>query len=119
MRTHDWVRELFTAIDAGDAKGFGEFLADDATFRFGNMDAVHGRKAIEQAVAGFFGSIESVRHEIADTWFTDGAVILHGTAIYTRHDGGSITVPFCNVFKMHGDRIGEYLIYVDVTGLYD
>jgi ketosteroid isomerase-like protein len=119
MRTHDWVRELFTAIDAGDAKSFGEFLADDATFRFGNMDSVQGRAAIVEAVAGFFASIESVRHELAETWFADGAVIVHGTATYTRHDGGSITVPFCNVLKMRGDRVGEYMIFVDITGLYD
>jgi ketosteroid isomerase-like protein len=118
MRTHDWVRELFTAIDAGDATGFGEFLADDAAFRFGNAEPVHGKTAIVDAVKGFFGSIKSVHHEIEESWFTDGAVIVHGTATYTSHDGGSITVPFCNVFKMSGDRIREYLIYVDVSGLY-
>jgi ketosteroid isomerase-like protein len=41
-----WLRQLFAAVDAKDTQHFVGFLAEDATFRFGNQPAVRGRAAI-------------------------------------------------------------------------
>ncbi len=113
-----WLEPLFAAIDRRDADTFATFLADDATFRFGNADGVVGRAAIREAVGGFFASIARLDHTIADAWALDGAVVVHGSVTYTRHDGGRLTVPFANVFKLQGEKIGEYLIFVDASQLY-
>ncbi len=114
---HDWLRELFQAIDQRDVDGFAAFLTDDAQFRFGNADPVLGRPAIRHAVAAFFASIQSIQHRIYDVWWLEDAVICHGTATYTRHDATELSVPFANVFKFDGERVREYLIFADVSAL--
>jgi hypothetical protein len=47
-----------------------------------------------------------------DNWFITGDVT------YTRHDGSALEAKFANVFKMEGDLIKEYNIYVDASDLY-
>jgi len=102
-------------MSAGD---FASHLSDDATFQLGNADAVTGRAAIEEAVAGFFGSIGGISHQLLESWVLPDAVICSGTVTYTRHDGSRLTVPFANVFKMHGNLIRKYVVYVDISELY-
>jgi hypothetical protein len=38
---------------------------------------------------------------------------------YTRHDGSTLRVPFANVFKVDAGLVAEYLIFVDVSRLYE
>jgi ketosteroid isomerase-like protein len=118
MTTATWVHDLFAAIDRQDADAFASHLAEDGSFHFGNAEPVVGRAAVREAVAGFFGSIAGLAHELSDVWTVDGAVIAQGTVTYTRHDGSTLAVPFCDVFEMDGEAIACYRIYIDVSQLY-
>lgn len=112
------IRDLLTTVDRKDAEGFVEFLTGDACFRFGNAEAVTGRAAIRDAVAGFFDSIVSLSHHIERIWTAPDAVACHGEVTYVRHDGQEIRLPFADVFGMREGKIDEYLIYIDITPLY-
>ena len=112
------ISELFSAIDNNDAKGFVEFLTDDAVFRFGSAPAVQGRAAIEQAVSGFFATIAGCRHELRATWTGPESFACEGEVTYERHDGSEITLPFADVFDLRGELICGYRIYVDVAPLF-
>jgi len=118
VRRNDWVSRLFQSIDNQDLDTFLSFLSDDVVFRFGNAESVNGRDTVGSAVGGFFDSVKTLTHDVLDTWEIDGAVMCHGSVTYTRHDGSTLTVPFANVFKMDGELIREYLIFVDVSELY-
>lgn len=113
-----WVDQVFAAVDAGDAKRFAAVFTDDGQFRFGNTPAVVGRRAIESAVGGFFGSIRSCQHRLVRFWSAPGHCAMDGTVTYVRHDGRELTLPFANVFVMRGEQIAEYLVYVDLTPLF-
>jgi ketosteroid isomerase-like protein len=113
-----WLRELFAAIDAKDTAGFLGFLAEDATFRFGNQPALRGRAAIRAAVEGFFGSIKASRHEVVTSWRHPDSVICHGRVTYTRSDDKQVTMPFANVMLMRGELVSDYLIFVDLAPLF-
>jgi len=112
------IQELFIAIDSKDAKGFGAFLTDDCVFRFGNQDAVTGKQNVVPYVSHFFDSIRSVSHTLADVWSAGDAVVCHGHVTYVRQNGMPLNVPFCNVMKLAGAKISEYLIFVDASALY-
>ena len=114
---NDWTRVLFAAVDGRDADAFASFLADDVRFRFGNAPVVEGRQTVRDVVAGFFGSIEAVCHEVVETLHAGDTVVSRGQATYTRKDGSVLSVPFANVFKLAGGKIREYLIYVDASAL--
>lgn len=118
MYKFEWIAGLFQAIDARDVEAFCGYLSEDAVFRFGNAPAVQGREAIREAVGGFFGAIAGLRHTVAESWMTEEAVICHGSVTYTRHDGSELTVPFADIFKMEGELIHDYLIYIDASALF-
>ena len=115
---NDNMKNLFAAIDASDAEAFASHLADDVQFRFGNAPAVSGKDATRDAVAGFFGSIASLKHDVAAVDTSAETIYSHGFVTYTRHDGSTLRVPFCNVFNMNGDLIKDYLIFADLSLLY-
>jgi ketosteroid isomerase-like protein len=37
---------------------------------------------------------------------------------YTRLDGGEVTLPCCNVFRLRDDLVAEYRSYIDATPVY-
>jgi ketosteroid isomerase-like protein len=101
-----------------DTDKFCDFLTENARFRFSNAEAVEGREQIRQAVAGFFASIKGLRHTVDDFVEQDGAVVCRGEVTYTRKDSSTVTYPFMNFFRLDGDRVSDYQIYVDASGLY-
>jgi ketosteroid isomerase-like protein len=112
------IYDLFRTIDEMDSDKFVTFLTEDAQFRFGNAPAVYGKQAIREAVAGFFGTIKDISHKNLNLWVNSDSVVYEGEVTYTRHDGSKLTIPFMNKFKMVGDKIKDYFIYIDVTPLY-
>lgn len=118
MTTADWVANLFATIDSRDTQGFVRNLTDDAVFRFGNADPVHGAAAIGDAVGQFFEAIDGLQHNVLESWSLGDVVICHGTVAYTRRDGSSLSVPFADLFKLVDGRIREYLIFIDISALW-
>ena len=118
MTEQNWVMELFTSIDEKNVEKFLSFLSDDCSFRFGNLPAVQGINGISEFVGGFFGSIESLKHDISDIWVIAGGAVCHGIVTYTRHDNSVLSVPFSNIFKSDNGKVNEYLIFADTSQLY-
>lgn len=118
MEIKEKILELFKCIDTMDADKFVTYLTEDAIFRFGNAPAVPGKKAIRDAVFEFFKSIKSISHKCVNLWEIKTHVVYEGIVKYTRHDGNKVELNFVNVFKMNGDLIKDYFIYIDITPLY-
>ncbi len=112
------MQALFQTIDNQDSEAFAQWLAEDASFRFGNQPAVVGRDAIRDYVQGFFASLQALSHQLEQQWTTADGVVCHGQVTYTRHDGSLLTVPFCNVLNMTDGKVHEYLIFADTSALY-
>ncbi|MGE0682842.1 MAG: nuclear transport factor 2 family protein [Candidatus Binatia bacterium] len=119
METPTWVPMLFQALDTFSTETFASFLTDEAVFVFGNAEPVRGKQTIHDVVAGFFASIQAIRHDLLETWTLPGTVICRGIVTYTRANGSQLSVPFANVFKLKNDLIQDYLIYVDNSQLYE
>jgi len=119
METKTRIKELFRVIDKMDTPGFTAYLTDNVYFRFGNMPALEGRNNVSELIQGFYDSIKALSHDVDNIWESGEMVFCNGTVHYTRHDSTTLSVPFANIFKMVGDRVGEYLIYVDTSELYN
>ena len=113
-----WWNRLFSTIDSADARGFVEFLTADARFRFGNAAETVGSAAIAAAVTGFFAAIRSSKHSLRESWGAGATGGCEGEVTYTRHDGSVVTFPFANVFRLRGDKICSYRIYIDISTLF-
>lgn len=117
-RIAEWGDALFAVIDAQDAERFAGFLTEDGEFVFGSAQAVKGRAAVAEAVAGFFASIAGIKHRDIHIWDVPGKRIVEGRVHYTRHDGREVELPFADVFDMDGELIASYKIYMDIGPLY-
>lgn len=115
---NQWLQDLFNTVDNKDTERFTGFLSDQIQFRFGNMPMTTGKTAVAEQVAYFFDSIKALEHRIIDFWIKDSDVMCHGTVTYTRHDDSTLTVPFANAFKINLLSIEEYLIFADLSELY-
>lgn len=111
------LEALLATIDAQDAGKFASYLTEDAVFRYGSNPPVKGQQAIQEYVAGFFGTVDSLSHRLLAEWESGDAVICEGEVTYTVPGGKTVTVPFANVFGMQDSKIKEYKIYVDPTPL--
>ena len=92
--SRELLRGLFDAIDAQDSEAFANF------------------------VAAFFDSIAGLRHVPGKTIEDDDTLVVEGEVTYTRKDGRQVPLPFANVLRLHGARIGDYRIYTDLGPLY-
>ena len=93
------------------------YLTEDAVFRYGSQEAVHGRAAIGEYVSGFFGSIEALQHHVTETWEGESSLVCQGEVTYTKMDGADVTLPFVNVFRFAKGRVRDYLIHIDPSPL--
>ena len=119
MASTEWITRLFHSVDTNDPDTFVSFLTPDGLFKFANQEPVIGHDAVRQTVADVLSSIKAIHHDVLDVWEKEGAIACHGIVTYTRHDSSQLRVPFANVFKMQGNLIKEYLIYVDASQLHD
>ena len=118
MDRKQYLETIGKTIDSKDADKFASFLTENGIFRFGNADAVQGRKAVSDYVAYFFTMIKKSEHKIINFWEQNDAVIWQGEVTYTRLDDKKVTVNFTNIFYMEDDLIDQYLIYIDNTPLF-
>ena len=110
------VRRLFEAIDRKDTVYLARHFADDIAFRFGNADVVEGRPAVVRTCEAFFAGIAGIRHEIEYLWQVDADwVVAVMTVHYEKLDGGRLSLPCANTFRVRGGKVSDYRIYMDIT----
>ena len=118
MTRDKWISDLFVAIDRKDTLAFCSFLSEDCELTFGNWAPVSGKNAIYDTIDNFFKSISGLSHNLAEAIKNEDSIVTYGIVTYTRLDNNQVQANFCNVFKMNGDLIKEYRIFVDISQLY-
>jgi ketosteroid isomerase-like protein len=118
MTPSDHIRMLFATFDAKDVSALAAFMTDDVRLRLGNAEPVQGESAFVEAVNAFIGSVAGLRHEVLYVWSDGDALIAEFDVHYTRLDGGEVTLPCCNVFRLRDGLVAEYRSYIDATPVY-
>jgi ketosteroid isomerase-like protein len=110
----DLVRDVFAALDAKDPDALTAHVSEDVRLRLGNQDVVEGKAAFLATSQAFASSINQIRHEIHSLWNVDDVVIAEMDVHYERLDGGRLTLPCCNVFRVRDGLVSDYRIYMDI-----
>jgi hypothetical protein len=121
-----WADDLYSkSVDRKDAAGFARAFAPDGWVQFGNWPRTTGREAIIAAIAQFFEGFQSLSHRSVGQWFDGRTLVLEADVTYLRHDGRTVTVPACTIFRLAADPgpdgkplAKECRIYVDLGPLY-
>lgn len=109
------VDALFASIDRMDPEGFAAFLTEGGTFHMGSYPPAVGRAAVAKFVRGFWTTVESSAHSGVRVYGQGEDRFVEGTVTYGLKNGRTVAVPFLNRFRMEGELIAEYLIYLDPT----
>jgi ketosteroid isomerase-like protein len=116
--TADMFADVFESFDAGDISKLAGYVTDDVRLRLGNAPLITGKPAFVEAVEGFLKSVAGVHHEILHVYADHDVAVVEFDVHYSRHDGGSVVLPCCNVFRMQDSLISEYRSYMDATPVY-
>ena len=92
-------------------------LTEDCFFQAGNAPLLSGKGRIREVLVRFFGSVKAIRHELNDYIESGNTAVYRGHVTCTRPDDSTLTVPVCDVFKLQGDKIEAYYIYIDWSAL--
>lgn len=118
MSVRTWMHDMLTALDTEGVPGLYPWLRDDVVYRFGSFPAGRGKESFNETWLAISSHIESLSHELLDTWETGDSAVCRGNVTYALSDGRSVTLPFANVFYLSDGKIAEYLIYVDASAVF-
>jgi ketosteroid isomerase-like protein len=112
----DVVQTLIRAVDAADQNAIATLTATNVHFRFGNADPTDTQSELLAAAQSFRHAVADLRHTILDLWEVgDGMVVALMDVYYRRLDGRELTLPCCNIFRVHNGLVDDYRIYMDVN----
>jgi ketosteroid isomerase-like protein len=116
------LMDVFAAMDVGDLDGLVRHLTDDVTTRFGNTAEIYGKAAFRALFNEVGQVVCGMRHDVLDLWHVveDFDVwVVRLNVSYRLLDGRCVILPCCNVFRMRGDLICEYRVYMDIGPVLD
>jgi ketosteroid isomerase-like protein len=111
------IMDVFTSMDAGDVDAMVAHMTDDVSTQFGNQPQVYGKTAFRALFEQVGQAIKGLHHEVLDLFHAveDFDVwVVRLRVSYQLLDGRTVTLPCCNVFRMRGDLICEYRVYMDI-----
>ncbi|MEV1292685.1 nuclear transport factor 2 family protein [Pseudonocardia sp. NPDC049635] len=112
------ARRLLEAADT-DIPAFFEFFTPETEFRMGNSEVVTGKDAIMAWVGRYLGSVAGMKHDILEEFYNDDTAALRVNVTYTMQSGASFTLPAVTRTRIDGDKVVEYLIYMDPSPVTD
>lgn len=114
--SRDLVRTLIRAVDNADLNAIATLTSNDVQFRFGNTAPTSTQSELLVAAQSFRDAIADLRHTFQELWeVDDGTVVAIMDVYYRRLDGRELTLPCCNVFRVHNGVVNDYRIYMDVN----
>ena len=92
MPSTRFIQPMYDAVDALDLEGMLRWLTDDATSQLGNGPVLTGKADIRAGFAGFFATLEGMKHQMLATHIGETTVVLESLVTYTVRGGASVTV---------------------------
>ncbi|MCT4630669.1 nuclear transport factor 2 family protein [Winogradskyella sp.] len=117
-RNYNHIDFLSNHLDSKDSDSVLSLLTEDCLFVAGNNEPITGKEAIKVILENFFAAVKSTKHEVTDIFESKNSLVHRGKVTYTRLDNSQLIVPFCDVFKMKGNLISAYYIYIDWSELF-
>jgi len=118
MNLIDRIYQVFAAADQLNLDEWIVYFTKEAQFRFGNTAPVAGHDKIRQVMAQFFSTIQTMHHEFVGMYEQDNVVIAEAEVTFTRLDNKVVQIPAVTVFRMQGDLVEDFRLYMDAAPIY-
>jgi len=117
MTSTRFIEPMYDAVDALDLEGMLRWLTDDATSQLGNGPVVSGKAEIRASFAGFFATLDGMRHQMLAMHVGEKTVVLESLVTYIVRGGESVTVPAATALDVEGDLVRATRVYIDLSPL--
>jgi ketosteroid isomerase-like protein len=114
----DWLKDLYSTIDAKDLDGFVDALSEDVVVVFANNPPAVGKDQVRAAIGGFFGTIESMSHNFLNVFVDGETTLLEADIDYGRLDGQHVHVPCLSVLHRDGEHVDQLRIFADLAPVF-
>ena len=115
----EWYQDYLKAVDSTDAEKYGEFLAEECEFQFGNQPKVKGKKAILEGLKKFWETYDGEEHVLQNILGNDACFVLEALNIYTHKDGKKVTCPAVAITERNKEGLGtSSRVFIDLAPLY-
>jgi limonene-1,2-epoxide hydrolase len=111
----DLVIEFSKLWISPDVEQLAGYFTEDAVYHNIPMQAVQGREAIKEFIAGFLAAFDGIDFQI-HRQVSDGTVVMNErTDVMRRKDGGEIALPVMGVFEVVDGQIAVWRDYFDMA----
>jgi limonene-1,2-epoxide hydrolase len=111
------VTEFCKRWSSADPEELAGYFTEDAIYHNIPMEAVQGREAIKQFIAGFVGMVDGIDFNV-HRQVSDGSVVMNErTDVLRRKDGGEVPLPVMGVFEVQDDHIVAWRDYFDMAAI--
>jgi ketosteroid isomerase-like protein len=115
----EWYQVYLKAVDSTDAQKYGEFLAEDCEFQFGNQPKIRGKKAILEGLKKFWETYDGEEHILQNILGNDKCFALEALNIYNRKDGTKVTCPAVAITERNDEGLVTSIrVFIDIAPLY-
>jgi limonene-1,2-epoxide hydrolase len=108
----NFVKEWDTP--APDAARLATYFTEDAVYHNIPMDPIKGREAIQKALGGMSGAMQSagweIKHQVAN-----GNVVMNERVDKFTMGGKALSIPVVGVFVLRDGKIAEWRDYFDMA----
>jgi limonene-1,2-epoxide hydrolase len=112
---HELVTEFCEKWSTPDPEELAGYFTEDAVYHNIPMDAVHGREAIKQFIAGFVGGLDGIDFQV-HRQVSDGDLVMNERTDVMRRKGGEpIPLPVTGVFEIENGQIKAWRDYFDMA----
>lgn len=114
-----WYLRYLEAIDSTNIELYGEFLAEDCEFQFGNQPKVQGKAAILEGLKQFWATYDGEEHILQGILGNDNYFALEAINTYKRKDGTEVSIPAVAVTERNDEGLAKSIrVFIDIAPLY-
>ncbi len=118
MNLIDRIYQVFAAADQLNLDEWIVYFTKEAQFRFDNTALVADHDKIRQAMAQFFSTIQTMHHEFVGMYEQDNVVIAEAEVTFICLDNKVVQIPAVTIFRMQGDLVQDFRLYMDAAPIY-
>jgi limonene-1,2-epoxide hydrolase len=109
------VTEFCKKWATADAEELAGYFTEDGIYHNIPMDAVKGRKAIQEFIAGFTAGFDGIDFQV-HRQVSDGDLVMNERTDVMRRKGGEpIRLPVAGVFEIENGQIKAWRDYFDMA----
>jgi limonene-1,2-epoxide hydrolase len=109
------ITEFCTLWASPDPDRLANYFTEDAVYHNIPMEAVQGREAIRQFIAGFVAGFDGIDFRV-HRQVSDGTVVMNErTDVMRSKDGKEVPLPVMGVFEVVDDQIAAWRDYFDLA----